>query len=449
MPKRSGIASAEEAFANRDGSSLNPAGTPVFPEPPCAGGIGALYLHIPFCVSRCRYCDFSTSAVSRDDPLISQYFEALETLADAIGRAKLLSQVKTAYIGGGTPTINLACLGSLAAAVRRLCPGLEEFTSEANPDSLGTDASRELASAGISRISLGVQSFNDSELARLGRVHDAQRARAAASSVSQAGLDLSCDIMCGIPLQTPESLARSLECALACGARHVSVYPLMVEDGTPLARDCEEGRESYPDDDMQADLMVLAQNELVGAGLERYEVASYALPGKACRHNMAYWTGIAYLGLGSSASSMLTPGMYAALRAALQLNEVPADDDTLSHDATDVARVRFRMVDPAPRLVRAVRERLPLTVEVETLTHREAIAEDMMLALRMRDGIPGELIERGRACGMGDSLDRAISLAESEGLAELDRDTGRLRPTQQGWLLGNRLYGLFWDLAHA
>jgi coproporphyrinogen III oxidase-like Fe-S oxidoreductase len=193
--------------------------------------------------------------------------------------------------------------------------------------------------------------------------------------------------------------------------------------------------------------MELAARTLQSRGLARYEVASYALPGQRCAHNEAYWTGVPYLGVGTSAASMLTPGGYGMLRETLPLLEVRAEDETLSHDETDVARVRLTMADPPRDFARAVDSGGRVRVEVETLTTREAVAEDMMLSMRMTEGMPPELVGRGRSCGMGAALDRAIERATGDGLAERAAD-GSIVPTRRGWLLGNELYGLFWGLAH-
>ena len=268
--------------------------------------LSALYLHVPFCVRRCRYCDFTTSAIAHDDPLVEGYVEALVALLERLRYHGLLADIETAYVGGGTPTMAGAALPRLVLATRRACgAGLREFSSEANPESLDANLARALATAGLTRLSLGVQSLDDAELARLGRAHDARRAHVAMASARAAGLDLSCDLMCGIPLQTRESWEASLRGVVDAGATHVSCYPLMVEEGTPLYDACEAGEEAWPDDDAQADLMLIAERVLGSAGMSRYEVASYALPGHACRHNIAYWTGRSYLGLGTGASSIL------------------------------------------------------------------------------------------------------------------------------------------------
>lgn len=410
--------------------------------------IGALYLHVPFCVGRCAYCDFTTRAVGRDDPLVARYFGALSSAVGLLASEGLLSGVRTAYVGGGTPTIGGEALCSLVASVRDACPDLTELSCEANPESLDDGLPARLRDVGATRVSLGVQSLDDRELAALGRVHDARRAEVAARAVLSSGLDLSCDLMCGIPLQDRESFSRSLDAVVSLGAHHVSVYPLTVEDGTPLQRACESGQSPWPDQDLQADLMLAAQERLAQAGMSRYEVASYALPGHACRHNQAYWDGTSYLGIGTGASSMLTPAQLDGVRRAVPLDLAGEDDPTLRGVVPDAAaRVRFRMTDDARALCGALEGGGALRAEAEFLDAREAAAEDMMLALRTSRGMGSDLLAQGRATGMGEELDRAVDEAVSSCLARL-LPQGGVAPTQRGWLLGNELYGLFWDLAH-
>ncbi len=419
--------------------------TPPAPESP---GFEALYLHIPFCAQRCRYCDFTTAAIRKGHPLIGEYLEALLACLSRVSRAGLLSCVRTAYIGGGTPTMLGEGLVRLVAAVQEACPSILELSFEANPESLTPGLARDLSAAGATRVSLGVQSLVDAELRALGRIHDAARARDAAGWAVDAGLDLSCDLMCGIPLQTPESFDRSLAGVLAAGAGHVSVYPLMVEEGTPLAADCERGDLAYPDEDLQASLMEQAARTLGTAGLSRYEVASYALPGKSCAHNVAYWTGRSYLGLGTGASSMMTPGEFDQLRAAIPMEAVPEEDETLDQVAWDrAARVRLSVCAESDVFAQLVRAGQPVCIKTETLSAREALAEDLMLGMRMTKGVPAFLLDRARGLIPLEQLDKALNQVVSRGLAFLGSDGG-LVPTQQGWLLGNELYGTLWDLAH-
>ena len=444
----------------------------------------ALYLHIPFCIRRCRYCDFATDATPHGDPLVAAYVAALESLVSRLSAAGLLRSVRTGYIGGGTPTMAGEGLARLVAQVRRACPGIVELSTEANPESLTDTLARSLAASGTTRVSLGVQSLDDAELAQLGRAHSSANARAAARFAVDAGLDLSCDLMCGIPLQTPQSWEESLYGVLGLGVCHVSCYPLMLEEGTPLEAAVSRGEVSVADDDAAADRMVAAERILGQAGFSRYEVASYARPGKRCAHNVAYWTGASYLGLGTSAASMMAPGEFAALAEALPLSctpepceterdggpldspdglldspetslggpGIPVDGTELAARMLDlgeraVARVRMRLTDDARTLAAFAASGKPLAARIETLTAREAAAEDLMLGMRMTDGVPRAAF--GDAVGAGiprNELERACADLEVRGLARRT-DGGGFAPTERGWLLGNELYGMMWDLA--
>lgn len=406
--------------------------------------IEALYLHIPFCQSKCAYCDFdSVAASSLDDARAAQacYLDRLTNRVDAFGTAGLLDGVRTVYIGGGTPSLLGMRLVELVRSVMQWCAP-EEFTCEANPESFTSSLALQLARAGVTRISLGVQSLQEEELKAVGRIHSATQALEAIYYAKDAGLDVSCDLMCGLPLQTQDSWAKSVAGLIEAGPCHVSIYPLTVEDGTPLALKVDSGRLVLPDEDEQADEMELARRFLVEAGFAPYEVASYALPGHACRHNIAYWTGIEYLGLGRSAASMLSRDTF-RMSSSLFSDLAPLDG---------AARIRVLQTDDAAS-----------AFEIEQLGIREAMAEDLMLACRMTRGIPQELLLRASAVFgkqiVADTCARAIELGlatwgapDGENYVDassggVDLFPGALAPTQQGWLEGNELFGLFWNLA--
>lgn len=406
--------------------------------------IEALYLHIPFCQSKCAYCDFdSVAACSLDDARTAQacYLDRLTNRVDAFGTAGLLDGVRTVYIGGGTPSLLGMRLVELVRSVMQWCAP-EEFTCEANPESFTSSLALQLARAGVTRVSLGVQSLQEEELKAVGRIHSATQALDAICCAKDAGLDVSCDLMCGLPLQTQDSWAKSVAGLIEAGPCHVSIYPLTVEDGTPLALKVDSGRLVLPDEDEQADEMELARRFLVEAGFAPYEVASYALPGHACRHNIAYWTGIEYLGLGRSAASMLSRDTF-RMSSSLFSDLAPRDG---------AARIRVLQTDDAAS-----------AFEIEQLGIREAMAEDLMLACRMTRGIPQELLLRASAVFgkqiVTDTCARAIELGlatweapDGENYVDassggVDLFPGALAPTQQGWLEGNELFGLFWNLA--
>lgn len=406
--------------------------------------IEALYLHIPFCQSKCAYCDFdSVAASSLDDARAAQacYLDRLTNRVDAFGTAGLLDGVRTVYIGGGTPSLLGMRLVELVRSVMQWCAP-EEFTCEANPESFTSSLALQLARAGVTRISLGVQSLQEEELKAVGRIHSATQALEAIYYAKDAGLDVSCDLMCGLPLQTQDSWAKSMAGLIEAGPCHVSIYPLTVEDGTPLVLKVDSGRLVLPDEDEQADEMELARRFLVEAGFAPYEVASYALPGHACRHNIAYWTGIEYLGLGRSAASMLSRDTF-RMSSSLFSDFAPRDG---------AVRIRVLQTDDAAS-----------AFEIEQLDIREAMAEDLMLACRMTRGIPQELLLRASAVFgkqiVADTCARAIELGlatweapDGENYVDassggVDLFPGALAPTQQGWLEGNELFGLFWNLA--
>ena len=396
--------------------------------------VGALYLHVPFCARKCAYCDFASWATPAGDPLIGAYERALEAQLDEVASLGLLEGCETAYVGGGTPTLlGEKYLGSLVEKVIAVARP-SELTCEANPDSLSDAVLLAVREAGATRLSIGVQSLDDGELCELGRLHDAACARERVAAAVASGLDVSVDLMCATPGQTPEGWVRSLEGAAALDVGHVSVYPLQIEEGTPLDRRYADDPCAWNVPEVQAERMTQAQAALEAYGFARYEVASYARPGKACRHNKVYWTGSPYLGLGAGASSMLDLEGYLRLcRACPQLPEVSADT------------VRFRLTVETPRRELAEGPRLSaLSFSLEFLTESQAVAEDLMLGARLVEGLRPELVVRAREL-FGARFDDTIDVLLARGL--LTEKNDRLAPTQQGWLLGNELYGALWDLA--
>ncbi len=395
---------------------------------------GALYLHVPFCVRKCAYCDFASWATARDDSLLAAYESALELQLRAFAAAGLVEGCQTAYVGGGTPTMLGRGLGSLVACVRQAAPKVGEVTCEANPDSLTDQVLDALAAAGATRVSIGVQSMSDAELAQLGRIHTAAQAEQRVRAAVAAGLDVSCDLMCAIPLQTDASWLRSLERVVALGVGHVSVYPLAIEEGTPLAARVGDDEAPRNSGDVQAARMEAAEAELASRGFHRYEVASYARPGKECHHNQAYWTGVPYLGLGTGASGMLTRQGYERLRTVCP--QLPGVSDS-------VARVRMRVTSGREQIARDPRPEA-LHFDLELMDARQAAAEDLMLGCRMAAGVGPGLLTLAAGI-MGADLEGAVQRVVERGLASWER--GRLVPTHQGWLLGNELYGEMWDLS--
>lgn len=392
----------------------------------------ALYLHIPFCAQKCAYCDFASSATRRNDPLMVAYAGALGRQVEEAQELGLLEGLETAYVGGGTPSLLGAdTLVALVGRVSSLVPS--ELSCEANPDSLSDEVLGALVDGGATRVSIGVQSLADGELALLGRLHDAATAKDRVRAAVASGLDVSCDLMCATPGQTDASWAHTLNEFLMLGARHVSVYPLMIEEGTPF--DARYGDEdcAWNSDEVQAGRMQKAQELLEGKGFNRYEVASYAFDKKTCKHNIAYWTAQPYLGLGTKASSMLTLECYLRVQGSCpNLPQAPAG----------TSRVRLTVMNSAQEIADAPGLR-NLRFSAEFLTPAQAAAEDLMLGARLSRGLDPGLVEHARV--LLPELDDCLSNLVRDGFLATVGE--RYVPTQQGWLLGNELYGRLWDLA--
>lgn len=403
----------------------------------------ALYLHIPFCKSKCAYCDFDSRAIPGCalEEAVGTYCESLLAQVDVHGKAGELADVETVYIGGGTPSLLGGHLVELVNCIRTHCNPVE-FTCEANPESFTFDLARSLRAAGVTRVSLGVQSLQADELRAIGRIHTAEQAVKAVALAREEGFSTSCDLMCGLPGQTLDAWRGTLKRVLLADPDHVSVYPLQLEEGTPLERLEAAGKIEVPDEDFQAQCMDIAAELLHAHGFERYEVASYAKPGHRCQHNIAYWTGVPYLGLGRSAASMCAATGDVSLLLENTFDGTPdSESDGTSDGAagrssanSSTARIRFTQLDDAGE-----------EFDHEFLTPREAMAEDLMLACRMTDGIGPELLARAIRVIPADELSAACDRAVEWNLAAWDN--GALKPTHLGWLDGNKLFGIFWDLA--
>ena len=400
----------------------------------------ALYLHIPFCAQKCFYCDFSSWSTRQEDSRMNNYVKALKHQLDEAAQLGLLSATKTVYMGGGTPSLLGQDAVDFAQHVLSLTQPTE-FSIEANPDSLSDDLLASLATGGVTRISLGVQSFNDNELKKLGRIHSTDLAYDRVLAAKEHAYDVSVDLMCAIPEQTERSWEYSLSRFVSLGVDHVSVYPLTIEDGTALAKQTQDKDTPWNAYDVQADRMQAASKMLQAAGFERYEVASYARNQKSCKHNKMYWTGESYLGLGTSAASMLTAAEYDVLAKV---------NTSLPKRPQNAERARLVVLD-APRKIAEGVSLFSTEFDVEFLTHREALAEDLMLHARLMEPISPALLTESELVFGASRLQDVFDTCVRDGLlACVDSTDSRIessyRPTEKGWLLGNVLYGRLWDL---
>ncbi len=371
--------------------------------PPIPRPVRHVYLHAPFCPRRCAYCDFPVETTG--NPPTEDWIAALSAelrLIEAEGRFSLDRQLDTVYVGGGTPSF--LGLGAMEEVTRIL--GQErldhqglEWTVEANPDSFSADLARDWVGSGVTRVSLGVQSFQLPVLRWLDRGHGPAEARAAVQNARRAGIqELSLDLMFGLPQAVERDWNRDLEEALGLGVPHLSLYGLSVERGTPLARAMEEGTAPEPSEEQYREEFLAASERLVSEGYVHYEVSSFALPGRESMHNRAYWEAKPYLGLGNGAHSFQPPWRRWNLREWREYRNA------------------------------CLAESVPWEGE-EELSPEESRLEELWLGLRTNKGV-GTAAWNPRATA-------TLTSWISQGYAFCAR--GRARLTPRGWLLLDHL----------
>jgi oxygen-independent coproporphyrinogen-3 oxidase len=265
-----------------------------------------VYVHLPFCRVHCTYCPF---AISTDIALQDAYVEAL--VREIHGR-QAPSPVESIYFGGGTPS--RTSIENLGRVVEALPAAAREFSIEANPEDINPESLHAWQDLGVNRISIGVQSFNDAELAAIGRIHDVTRAREAVAMAVASGVRTNLDLILGLPHQTAETFEATLNEAIELGAGHLSLYMLDLEEGTPLHAQVARGRVAVGDDEQVATLYRRAIDRLEAAGLAQYEISNFARAGEECAHNLRYWTRGEYHGFGLGAHSFIGEERFANTR---------------------------------------------------------------------------------------------------------------------------------------
>ena len=268
-----------------------------------------LYLHMPFCVRKCAYCDFLSFPTDQETQNL--YTRRLREDIDAMGKKYGDIPVDTIFIGGGTPSVpDSALIVGIMEHVRKAFHVAEgaEISMEANPGTVTREKLTDYRRAGINRLSFGLQSANDRELKLLGRIHTWAEFLESFHLARECGFtNINIDLMSALPGQTRESWKDTLKRVTDLNPEHISAYSLIIEDGTPFGEKygSEEGRKLLPDEDSEREMYYETKRFLQDCGYERYEISNYAKPGRACRHNIGYWTGLPYLGLGLGASSYM------------------------------------------------------------------------------------------------------------------------------------------------
>ncbi|MBE6948196.1 MAG: radical SAM family heme chaperone HemW [Ruminococcaceae bacterium] len=366
-----------------------------------------IYIHVPFCRSKCHYCDFYS--VTDMDILSQEGY--LDAVCDHIRETGPLAPdylVDTVYFGGGTPSyFGAEGLAVILSTIRRSfhIASDAEITFEANPDSITPKLLRRLRSEGFNRVSLGVQCDDDEILQTIGRPHSYDQAVEAVRLIRKAGYkNLSLDLIYGLPEQDLERWQRTLSNVLELKPEHISCYGLKLEEGTPLCDYQQQFR--LPDDDMQADMYLATVELLRSRGYRQYEISNFCKRGRESRHNMKYWTGGEYLGFGPNASS-------------------------------DFAGQRFTVIRDLPGYITGIRSGGQVLQEVQTVPQRERAGEYLMMHLRTTYGISGEEYEKKFLLPFA-PLEKALEQCRGRGHALRGGD-GRWHLTAEGFLLSNSI----------
>lgn len=376
--------------------------------------MAGIYVHIPYCKRKCVYCDFYSTPAMGD---VEAYIDCVARECAARREAVIGSErVGTLYVGGGTPSLlSSGQMHRLLDGLRRSADlsGVEELTVEVNPDDVTDELMSCFASEGVNRVSMGVQSFVDSELEFMGRRHNAAEALEALAAMRRAGIDnVSIDLIYGVPGQTMQSWQRSVEQAIATGAQHISAYSLSYEPGTRLWVMRRQGKVKETDDETCVAMYSHLAGALKAAGYEHYEISNFAKPGFRSRHNSAYWNFTPYLGLGAAAHSY--------------------DGTSRSYNPSSIKQY-----------VAAVSERGTAAV-AEQLQQWEHYDEEVMLRLRTSDGLDASRLERKFGAEAARQFRHKAQRHIAQGLLQCQADTYSL--TESGIMMADAVIrDLMWD----
>ena len=403
----------------------------------------ALYVHIPFCETKCPYCDFNTYAGI--EPLIPDYVEALNTEIRGWGRLLGRPKLATVFFGGGTPSyLPTEDVGSLTESINASfdVDAQAEVTLEANPGDLGEVKLAEYLALGINRLSIGVQSLDDRLLGVLGRRHSAAEAVASFEAAVRAGFDnVSIDLMYGLPYQSLADWSRTLSQALDLRPPHISAYCLTLEGGTPMEQSVASGRMPEPDPDLAADMYEMAEEATGNGGYRHYEISNWARPGRESLHNLTYWRNELYLGVGPGAHSYLWGYRFHNLKSPREYISRLAPDASLSLGGGDDAARRQGQDEEE------VIRNMPAVESAERIDRRLEMAETMMLGLRLDVGVSDQSFIARFGISPRQFYGETLDELSSAGL--LEAADGALRLTARGRLLGNEVFSRFFDYAAA
>ena len=396
----------------------------------------SLYVHIPFCQTKCPYCDFNTYAGI--ESLIPAYVAALRKEVELWGSMLGHPPVHTVFFGGGTPSyLPEGDVASLMDSMGRAfdVTAVTETTLEANPGDLTRPKLQAYMESGINRLSIGVQSFDDRLLGILGRRHSADEATAAFRMARDSGFEnVSIDLMYGLPHQSVGDWERSLAQAEELMPDHISMYCLTLESGTPMDSWVESGRMPEPDPDRAADMYLMAQDCMEPLGYRHYEISNWAQPGKESKHNLTYWRNEPYLGVGPGAHSYLMGHRFSNVKSPREyvrkLTRTPAN-------AISVSAVSARKYPGLPANLSG----MPVVEMVEPIERQLEMAETMMMGLRLDTGVSFANFAERFGAALSQVYGDVIEDLQDDGL--LEANDGAVRLTGRGRLMGNEVFSRF------
>ncbi len=410
-----------------------------------------LYVHIPFCETKCPYCDFNTYAGI--EALVPKYVSALCSELTRWGELLHSPRIGTVFFGGGTPSyLPAADIARIVATYHTAFDVVAgaEVTLEANPGDVTYEKVEAWLSSGFNRVSIGVQSFDDGLLKLLGRRHDAAQAIQALNTARSAGVsNISLDLMFGLPRQTLAQWRATLESAISLDTQHLSAYGLQLEPGTPLEASVRDREIPEPDDDLAADMYVLAEGLLAQAGYVQYEISNWAKPGFQSHHNLAYWHCGPYLGTGPGAHSSLfglrfwnmkSPRGYIAAVVKKPVAPPSSAPGKASLASSSAGRDGTLSGEAGRGCVRHMKDFGPVD-SIEETTPALAIAETLMMGLRLNEGLADEDFIARHRVPLNTIFSQEIDELSSAGL--LHYTNGRITLTPRGRLLGNEVFGRF------
>ena len=396
-----------------------------------------VYVHTPFCLQKCLYCDFPSYAGFSEE-VRQQYVEALcrEIEFRSLQRELPIAQGATVYFGGGTPTVLMVeQLAEIVACLKKFGWWNEpaEVTIEANPGTVNAEKLKALREIGFDRISIGVQSLQDKELQALGRIHTAEQALRAVEEAEKAGFRrINADLMSGIPCQTVETFRDTMYTILQRHLSHISAYSLIEEEGTPLERLVASGKITLPDEDISYVMYEMTTEALEQAGLQRYEISNYAKPGQESLHNIVYWRYEPYAAFGVGACTFNGNERRTNTTDVLQYIKGWNTEDAIS--------LNNNRTETCIKDVPADRDNKILW-NTERLDRKTQISEAMIMGLRMTDGVDLNKMQQRFGIDVLKYYEREIQLLLDKKMAACE--TGMLRLTPCGMRYGNQSFGAF------